>query len=112
MKNIASKEDFQKLKTEKSAVLFYFSQANCSVCKALLPKIESIIEKKFPKIEVLYINTIEQPELCGQERIFSIPTILVYFEGSEFYRKSRHFGTDEFIAQIERPYNLLFHTEV
>ena len=55
-----------------------------------------------------YINTKLNPEIIGQERIFTVPTITVYIDGKEFLRKSRNIGIGELQTDLERPYNLFF----
>jgi len=48
------------------------------------------------------------PDISSQYGVFTIPTIVVYFDGNETIRKSRHIGVGELAQAIERPYNLIF----
>lgn len=95
------------MKKEKAA-LFYFSTNSCNVCKVLKPKISELINSNFPEIKLYYIDIERAPLISGQFRIFSIPSILIYFEGKEFYRKSRNIGLNELEETIERPFQVLF----
>lgn len=108
MEPINSLEEFRKLLEENEAVLAYFSTENCSVCKVLKPKVAQLIAEFFPKIKSVYIQSDHLPELVAQHRIFTVPTITIYFDGRETIRKSRAFGVQELKDKIERPYGLLF----
>ncbi len=95
--------------TTNAASLLYFSTETCNVCKVLRPKISELIRNEFPLFKLYYINIELSPVLAGQFRIFSIPTVLVYFDGKEFFRKSRNIHTGELAGDIGRPYSLLFN---
>lgn len=90
------------------AALFYFSTTTCNVCKVLKPKVKELIESEFPKINLYYVDIEKAPVVSGQFRIFSIPTLLVYFGGKEYLRKSRTIGLGELASEIGRPYGLMF----
>ncbi len=105
---INSLEDYQEAIDQNDAVLFYFSHAQCNVCKVLKPKIADLIKAEFPKMNLIYCDTIALSELAAQNRVFAVPTIVVYFTGKEFLRKSRNLGIDELRSELERPYWLLF----
>lgn len=88
-------------------VLIYFSGENCSVCKALKPKVEQEVAKNFPKFLLYEVKTHIHKELVSHFTVFSIPTILVFFDKKEFFRKGRNLSIPLFIEQIKRPYNLM-----
>lgn len=90
------------------AVVVYFTTPECNVCKALKPKIKNLLQEKFSRVKFLEINGQENPELSARYSIFSVPTILIYFNGTEHYRKSRYISLQEISDLISRPYNLLF----
>lgn len=107
-KTISSFEDFNNMKSESQAVLFYFSHDSCNVCKVLKPKIYEMLQNDFSNIEFRYVDIKKTPDIAAQNSIFTVPTILVYFEGKEFVRRSRNIGLDELRNLIERPYSLMF----
>ena len=90
------------------AMLIYFSAPHCNVCKVLKPKIAEMISEEYPEIRLFYVNIEDAPVVSGQFRIFSIPTIMVYFGGKEFLRKSRNIGLRELSDELRRPYSLMF----
>lgn len=104
---IKSAEEFLSLK-EEQAVLAYFSTEACSVCHVLKPKVEELIHTKFPKIKLLSIKSDEQPEVAAQHSVFTAPTLLVFFDGREYIRKSRNIGISELEKELARLYSMVF----
>ncbi|PIF04907.1 MAG: thiol reductase thioredoxin [Arcobacter sp.] len=98
----------QEIKTN-GAVLLYFSGENCGVCKALRPKIESAFTVNFPKIKQIFINANEYPKIAAHFSIFTVPSILIYFDTKEIKRESRHISVSQLVQSIKRPYELFFH---
>lgn len=88
-------------------VLIYFSGENCSVCKVLKPKIEQEVIKNFPKFKLYEVETDIYKELTSQFTVFSIPTVLIFFDRKEFKRYGRNISIPLFIEELERPYNLM-----
>jgi thioredoxin 1 len=108
METIQSIQNFTKILAENDAVLSYFSTEICSVCKVLKPKVAEMIAESFPKIKMVFVESDKLPELAAQNRVFTAPTVIVFFDGRETIRKSRAFGVDELKSEIQRPYSLLF----
>lgn len=104
---VTSTEEFEKLCRDEDAILFYFSHDTCNVCKVLKPKLAEMLDKHFPKIKRFYADTKNYPDIAGQNRIFAVPTILIWFGGREYLRKSRNISLDELAQEIERPYKML-----
>ena len=90
------------------ALLVYFSGTSCGVCKVLKPKITKAFNENYPKIKQIEINIEDNLELSRQFNIFAMPSILVFFDGSEFVRKERNISVDGLIDQVKRPYSLFF----
>ena len=90
------------------ALLVYFSGTSCGVCKVLKPKITKAFTEHYPKIKQIEINIDENIELSRQFNIYSMPSILVYFDSKEFARKERNISVDGFVSEIARPYGLFF----
>ena len=66
------------------------------------------IKKRFPEIKVFNIDLNFLPKLAANFNAFVEPTILVFFQGKEYIRKSRNIGIFELEQTIERPYKLIF----
>lgn len=97
----------EKIENEKG-LLIYFSTDSCSVCKVLKPKVFELLQGRFPKMASCYVDTDKSPVLSGQHRIFSIPSILVFFEGKEYFRFSRSIGLYQLEEALDKPYSLIF----
>ncbi|OHD98774.1 MAG: thiol reductase thioredoxin [Sulfurimonas sp. RIFCSPHIGHO2_12_FULL_36_9] len=104
MQNI---EDIKKIIDENLAVMLYFSAPTCNVCHALKPKLLEAIECNFKEFEVLSIDTSLEQESAAYFSVFAIPTVLVFLDGKEFLRKSRHMSVDEVVLEIKRPYEIM-----
>lgn len=100
--------DFTAFVAQEQAVLCYFSTDECQVCKSLKPRISELVSSCFEKIKLIYIPLNKNQEIAGQFRIFAAPTLVIFFEGREFLRKSRSLGIEELKNEITRPYQLMF----
>lgn len=105
---VKSLEEFSNLKANEPALLAYFSTNTCNVCKVLKPKVEELIQTEFPQIKLVYSQSDKLPEVAAQNQVFAAPTILIFFEGREYIRKSRNIGIGELKQEIERPYSMIF----
>lgn len=99
---------FSELIETYDSICFYLSTDYCNVCKILKPKIFELINTNFPKIHFCYIDLDKSKEISGQLSIFSIPTVLIYFDGKEIIRASRNISLDELTDKIDRYYKLKF----
>jgi len=93
---------------ENQAVALYFTSPKCNVCKVLKPKVRELVEQKFPEMVLHFINIAENPVIAAEFQVFTVPVILIYFEGREYIRKVRNIGIIELEKEITRPYMLLF----
>jgi thioredoxin-like negative regulator of GroEL len=89
------------------AVMLYFSAPTCNVCHALKPKLVEAISAEFPIFVIESIDISETPEIASHFSVFTIPTVLIFFQGREFLRKSRHMSVGEVVDAIKRPYTLM-----
>ena len=80
------KQILNKIKKEKYFLL-YVSMNNCSICHADMLKVEKIVnEENFP---VYYIEATEIPEAIGQLSLFSVPVVILFYEGREIHRQAK-----------------------
>ncbi len=105
---ISSTDEFLTFIEDNQACAIYFSGENCSVCKALKPKLIELFQSRYTKIAVGIVETENSQEIASQNSIFTIPTLLIFFNGSEFIRKSRTISIHELEKEVDRPYELLF----
>ena len=58
----------------------------CGPCKMFSPIIDEIAEENHPGLKVGKVNVDEQPDLAGQYRVMSIPTIYIFKDGEPVNR--------------------------
>jgi thioredoxin-like negative regulator of GroEL len=95
---------------DNQSVALYFTSPECNVCKILKPKVRELIDQKFPEMNLHFIDMAENPIIAAEFQVFTIPVILIYFEGREYIRKVRNIGLFELEREILRPYELLFES--
>jgi len=97
----------QEISSQKG-LLIYFSNDACSVCKVLKPRVDELVGENYPLIKRYYVDIEKSPLIAGQYRVFTIPTILIFFDGREQARLSRNIGMQQVEEAIHRPYGLVF----
>ena len=93
---------------ETQGILVYFKNDFCGPCAALRPKVTDLIDQKFPKMEMVIVDSFTNPSMAGTYNVFGNPTILVFFEGREYIRKSKYISMPELQGEVERLYEMVF----
>lgn len=95
----SSRPDVQveQLTEEGKPCVLYFGSPHCNVCHAVYPRLMTLVEDL--PFQVISIDIAEHPEIAGQFLVFTVPTILVLYEGREILRESRFVDFDK-IARI------------
>jgi thioredoxin-like negative regulator of GroEL len=93
--------EFQEALNKQPVHVAYFSHDECNVCKVLKPQVRAIVEE-FDQAHFMYVNTKESPEVGGQFMVFAVPTIILFYEGREAKRYSRHISLQDFRTFLER----------
>lgn len=84
---IQSYDHLKQLMAEEKQVILYFSSSDCNVCHAVFPKMMTLVNS-YP-IKVVKIDIHKHIEIAGQLMVFTVPTILMIYEGREVLRESR-----------------------
>jgi thiol-disulfide isomerase/thioredoxin len=90
------------------AVLVYFKNDSCAPCMALRPKVEELLKEHFPEVKFILVDSVQNPQLNGEFQVFANPTLLVFFDGKEYIRKSKYVSIPELQAEIGRLYGMMF----
>jgi len=78
-----NKESFEKVTAEKDKTLIIdFWAPWCGPCKALTPVLEEISAEMSDKVGVYKINVDDNTDLAQEHGVQSIPTMLIYKNGS------------------------------
>lgn len=78
---VALNEENFKAETANGIVLIDFWAEWCGPCQQMLPLLDQFSDKVGDKMTVGKVNVDENPELAGQFRVMSIPTIVVLKDG-------------------------------
>lgn len=110
MRTITASTELSQAQARNSLIMF--GGADCSVCSAVKPKIETMLAEDFPRLESIYLDCQgEAATMCAQEGIFSIPVVQVWFEGRKYAEFVRIFSMIDLHKAIAKPYELTFHDE-
>lgn len=100
MHHIEAGAEFDEARNDKPIFLAYFSTPQCNVCKALIPKIDAVLDER--SVPGLYVDTTRHPAVSGQLVIFTVPTLVVFVYGKELARFSRHVQVREVVAALDK----------
>jgi len=100
-------QNINKTIKENLAVMVYFSAPTCNVCHALKPKLLEALDENFKEFRVESVDISVEEDIAPHFGVFAIPTVLVFLDGKEFLRKSRHMSVGEVIKEIQRPYEIM-----
>jgi thioredoxin-like negative regulator of GroEL len=100
-------EEIDKIIKDEMAVMVYFSAPTCNVCHALKPKLFDAIKNEFEKFVIVDVDISISQDIAAHFNVFSIPTVLIFLDSREFFRKSRNMSISEVIREIKRPYEMM-----
>lgn len=103
---IASAEELKKYINTAENLLVYFYNDECAPCISLRPKVEELIENRFPLMDLIYIDGKRFPGLLAEYRAFSFPLLIFFFEGREYLRYGKFVSLNELSDSIGRIYDL------
>jgi thioredoxin 1 len=103
---IDSPEALKELVNKAENLLVYFFNDGCAPCLSLRPKVEQLIEDRFPEMDMVYVDAKQFPELIAEFQAFSFPVLIFFFEGKEYLRFSKYVSVSELSESIGRIYDL------
>ena len=92
---------------KNKAVMIYFSSPDCNVCDAIKPKLFNAIENRFENFKMFDVDISKDPQTAAHFSVFSVPSVLVFFDSKEFIRQGRSFSIEELLQKIQRPYKIM-----
>lgn len=104
---VSTLDELQDLISNEQALLIYFYNDHCAPCKSLRPKILEMMEQRFPKMELRFVNS-EKKEIPAHYGVYDNPTLLVFFDRKEYIRVSKYVSTQQLAEKIERYYSMVF----
>ena len=91
-----------------AALAVWFSGPDCRVCSDLKPKLASLLDSRFPLMETALVDCARTADVAARYQVFSVPTLLVFFDRRESLRKVRNMSLRSLESELQRPYHLLF----
>ncbi len=107
MQTTQSIQNINNIIENNLAVVLYFSAPSCNVCHALKPKLLEALNENFDDFKVVSVDISLTEDIAPYFNVYSIPTVLIFLDGKEFLRKSRHMSVGKIIDEIKRPYEIM-----
>jgi thiol-disulfide isomerase/thioredoxin len=105
---IRSKEQLVEFVSGNKGVMVYFYSNFCAPCQSLRPKVDLLVQTRFPLMKLVFIDAMLYPELAADYAVFTSPSLLVFFEGKEAIRESKYVSVEDIENKMERYYKLVF----
>jgi len=107
MEQINSITEMNALRKKNDMLLVYFSRNTCSVCRDIIPKIDTMIDS-YPLIKAVKIEVQKLPELSASYGVFTVPVVMLFIEGKETVRQAGIMSLISLEEKISRYYNLFY----
>lgn len=92
---------FHAERTKPGFMLVDFWAVWCPPCKAMNPIVEEVA-KAFPSLNVVKVNTSENPDLSTEYRIQSIPSFILFKDGEIVHQWTGLTGMAEMEKLLEK----------
>ncbi len=86
--NVNESELFQRLQAHTQPLVLDFWASWCMPCRAIEPWMRRLQKEYQGRVEVWKVNADEHARLLRRLRIFGIPTLIAYHQGSEVARQT------------------------
>lgn len=96
-----SKENFEKEIKDNKVVVIDFWAAWCGPCRTLSPILDELSEEMKGKVTFCKVNVDDNQELAAQHQIVSIPTVLIYKNGSQVDQFIGSYPKEEIIKKLQ-----------
>ncbi len=105
---LKTSEELELLIRDNIGAMVYFYSDKCAPCVSLRPKVLELVDKKFPKMTLAYVNSEINPALPAKYGAFTSPTLIIFFDGREYRRASKYISIPQLAETITRPYEMIF----
>ncbi len=99
--NITDSQFDTEVKSASTPVLVDFWAEWCGPCRALGPKLEEIASEMGESIKVVKVNVDENKEIAQNFAIRSIPTMIIFKDGSDVETLMGNLPKEEIVSKIQ-----------
>ncbi len=103
MEKLKSLETYEQFIQTHEIAIVHISRENCSVCHAILPSVESLVER-YEGVALGHLSADDVPEIAGALSIFTVPVDILFYEGKEMHREGRFIDLDRLESQLFKIY--------
>lgn len=96
-----SKAQFNELTASSQLVLVDFGSKYCGACKKLVPVLDSLKAKSAFIPKVISIEVYDNTNLAKELKVNVLPTLVLYKNGKEVWKKQGFSSTAQVIATTE-----------
>ena len=90
MINYTTDEKIQGIIENNEKLIMVFGKGDqCSVCNAVENRVNTQLTKKYPELEVHYVQVDDSPSFRGQHLVFAVPTLILFDGDKEIHRESQ-----------------------
>ncbi|KNZ40867.1 thioredoxin family protein [Acetobacterium bakii] len=107
MEQVNSIPEMNAFRKNNEMLLVYFGNNTCSVCRAIMPKINSIIAS-YPFIKAVKIDAQKSTELSASYGVFTVPVVMLFIKGKETIREAGIISLISLEEKISRYYSLFY----
>ncbi|MBM6614304.1 thioredoxin family protein [Desemzia sp. RIT804] len=97
---VATIEEVRQFIQENELAFVYISREDCSVCHAVRPQVQAILEN-YPRIQSIQVDADQIPEVAGDFTVFSVPALLLFVDGKEMIREARFVNMENLDRQFK-----------
>lgn len=103
-----SAQELERLKAQNPILAVWFTGPDCRICKDLKPRLGALFSDHFPRIRLAEVDCAELPAAAASHQVFSVPVLMVFFEGRESLRMGRGLSLADLGQRLQRSYDLFF----
>lgn len=100
--NITNKNFNEEVLNFKKPVLVDFNAPMCVSCERISPYLDEIDQENSDVVKIVAVNINNETELAVDNRILSIPTLVLFADGKEKNRLSGYNSKEQILDLINR----------
>ena len=94
--------DFNSIIQSDKPVLIDFFAEWCGPCKSMAPILKEVKDKVGNSAQIIKIDVDKNPKLSAKYGIRSVPTLMIFKNGKEMWKKSGFFPSNQLVNLINQ----------